>query len=67
METKMIGTTVRDKKKVGWVRGKKRVNNMVVDIENNKWAWTGHVMRRHLMAPQSNGADSMREEAWQRA
>ncbi len=45
MERKMIGVTLRDKKRAVWVREQTRVNDILVEIKK-KWAWAGHVMRR---------------------
>ncbi|MCL1440826.1 hypothetical protein, partial [Enterobacter hormaechei] len=46
MERKMIGVTLRDKKRAEWVREQTGVKDTLVEIKRKKWTWAGHVMRR---------------------
>ena len=46
MERKMIGVTLRDKKRAEWIREQTRVKDILVEIKKKKWTWAGHVMRR---------------------
>ena len=46
MERKMIGVTLRDKKRAEWIREQTRVKDILVEIKKKKWMWAGHVMRR---------------------
>ena len=46
MERKMVGVTLRDKKRAEWIREQTRVKDILVEIKKKKWVWAGHVMRR---------------------
>ncbi|MCJ3464060.1 hypothetical protein LNY58_26610, partial [Klebsiella pneumoniae] len=46
MERKMIGVTLRDKKRAEWIREQTGVADIILSIKRKKWTWAGHVMRR---------------------
>ena len=46
MERIMLGISLRDRKRVTWIRERTKVEDIVGNIKRKKWAWAGHVMRR---------------------
>uniref|UniRef100_A0A224YWQ9 Endonuclease-reverse transcriptase n=1 Tax=Rhipicephalus zambeziensis TaxID=60191 RepID=A0A224YWQ9_9ACAR len=46
MERKMIGVTLRDRKRAEWVREQTGVKDIIVEIKKKKWTWAGHVTRQ---------------------
>ncbi len=46
MERRMLGITLRDRKRASWIREHTKVEDILVTIKNKKWTWAGHVMRR---------------------
>lgn len=45
MEGRMIGVTLKDRKRAFWIREQTRVDDVTVQIEKKKWTWAGHVVR----------------------
>lgn len=46
MERKMVGVTLRDRKRASWIREQTQVEDILAQIKRKKWRWAGHVMRR---------------------
>ncbi len=47
MERKMLGTTWRrDRKRATWIREQAKVEDILMTMENKKWSWASHIMRR---------------------
>ena len=46
MERKILGLTLRDRKRAVWIREQTGIADILVDIKRKKWSWAGHVMRR---------------------
>lgn len=46
MERKMLGLTLRDRKKEVWIREETGITDILVDIKRKKFCWAGHVIRR---------------------
>uniref|UniRef100_A0A023G128 Putative endonuclease-reverse transcriptase n=1 Tax=Amblyomma triste TaxID=251400 RepID=A0A023G128_AMBTT len=46
MERKMVGVTLRDRKRAELVREITQVTEILVEIKKKKWTWTGHLVRR---------------------
>ena len=46
MERKILGLTLRDRKRAVWIREQTGITDILVDIKWKKWSWAGHVMRR---------------------
>lgn len=46
MERSMLGISIRDKKRITWIRSKTGVMDIVEKIKRLKWRWAGHVASR---------------------
>ncbi len=46
MERRLLGITWRDIKRASFIREQTKVEDILMTIENKKWTWAGHIMRR---------------------
>lgn len=45
MERRMVGVTLRDRRRNDWLREQTKVKDIVVALKENKWRWAGHIGR----------------------
>ncbi len=44
MEMKILGITLRYRKRATWIRKQTKVENILLTVKEKKWSWAGHMM-----------------------